>query len=34
MGIETEEIAEGLDGDDGAGNGIVLWDGLLEEDFQ
>ncbi len=34
MGIETQEIAEGLDGDDGARNGIVLWDGLLEEDFQ
>jgi hypothetical protein len=34
VGIETEEIAESLDGDDGAGNGIVLWDGLLEEDFQ
>ena len=34
VGIETQEIPEGLDGDDGAGNGIVLWDGLLEEDFQ
>ena len=34
VGIETQEIAEGLDGDDGARNGIVLWDGLLEEDFQ
>jgi hypothetical protein len=32
--IESEKIAEGLDGDDGAGDGIVLWNGRLEKDFQ
>jgi len=34
VGIETEEIAKRLDGDYGAGDGVVLWDGLLDEDLQ
>ena len=34
VGIESEEIAEGLQGDDGAGDGVVLRDRLLEKDLQ
>ena len=34
MGIEPEEVAECLDGDDGAGNGIILRNGLLQKDLQ
>ncbi len=34
MGIETEEVAEGLDSDDGAGNGIVLVNRILEKNLQ
>ena len=34
VGIEAEEVAEGLDGDDGAGNRIPFWYGLLQEDLQ
>jgi len=32
--IESEEIAEGLDGDDGAGDGIIFGNRLLEKDLQ
>ena len=32
--IKSEKIAEGLDSDDGARNGIVLWDRLLVKDLQ
>ena len=32
--IESEEIAEGLDGDDSAGDGIILRDRLLEKGLQ
>ena len=34
MRIVSEEIAERLHGDDGAGDGIVLRDRLLEKDLQ
>jgi len=34
VGIESKEIAKSLDGNCGAGDGIILWDGRLEEDFQ
>ena len=34
VGIESEEIAEGLDGDDGAGDGIPLRDCLLDKNLQ
>ncbi len=34
MGIESEEIAEGLDGNDGAGNGILLRYHLLKKELQ
>jgi len=34
VGIESEKIAEGLHGDDGAGDGIIFWDRLLEEGLQ
>ncbi len=34
VGIESEKIAKGLDGDDGAGNGIILRNRLLEKDLQ
>jgi len=34
VGIETEEVAEGLDSDDGAGNGIVLVNRILEKNLQ
>jgi len=32
--IESEGIAEGLDGEDGAGNGIIFGNRLLEKDLQ
>ena len=32
--IKSEEIAEGLHGDDGAGDGIIFGDRLLEKDLQ
>ena len=32
--IESQKIAEGLDGDDGAGNGIVFRNCILEKDLQ
>ena len=32
--IESEEIAEGLDGDNSAGDGIILRDRLLEKGLQ
>jgi hypothetical protein len=32
--IESEEIAEGLDSDDGAGDGIVFPHCILDKDFQ
>ena len=32
--IESEEIAKGLDGDDGAGDGILLRNRLLDKDLQ
>jgi hypothetical protein len=32
--IEAEEIAKGLDGDDGAGDGIVFRNCILEKDLQ
>ena len=32
--IESEEIAEGLHGDDGAGDGIIFGNRLLEKDLQ
>ena len=34
VGIESEKIAEGLDSDDGAGNGIVFPHCILDKDFQ
>ena len=34
MGIESEEIAEGLDSDDGAGDGIVFMNRILEKNLQ
>jgi len=34
VGIESEEIAEGLDGDDGAGDGILLRNRLLDKYLQ
>ncbi len=34
MGIEPQEIAKGLDGDDRAGDGIPLWDRRLKKDLQ
>ena len=33
-GIEPQKIAEGLDGDDGAGDGIIFGNRLLEKDLQ
>jgi hypothetical protein len=32
--IESEKIAEGLDGDDGAGDGVIFKDRLPEKDLQ
>ena len=32
--IESEKIAEGLDSDDGAGDGIVFRNCILEKDLQ
>ena len=32
--IEAEEIAKGLDGDDGAGDGIVFRNRILEKNLQ
>jgi hypothetical protein len=32
--VETKEIPKGLDGNDGAGDYILLWDNGLEKDFQ
>jgi hypothetical protein len=34
MGIEAEEISEGLYGNDGAGDGVILRDRLLHENLQ
>jgi len=34
VGIESEKIAEGLDSDDGAGDGIVFGNRILEKDLQ
>ena len=34
VGIESEEIAKGLDGDDGAGDGIPLRHRLLKKELQ
>jgi len=34
VGIETEEVAEGLDSDYGAGNGIVFVNRILEKNLQ
>ena len=34
MGINSEKVAEGLNGDDGARNGIFFRDSLLKEDLQ
>lgn len=34
MGIEAQEVAESLDGDDGAGEGILFRDRLLDKDLQ
>ena len=34
VGIESEEVTKGLDGDDCTGNGILLRYCLLEEDLQ
>jgi hypothetical protein len=34
VGIVSQEIAEGLHGDDGAGDGIIFGDRLLEKDLQ
>ena len=34
VGIESEKIAEGLDGDDGAGDGIIFGNHLPEKDLQ
>jgi hypothetical protein len=34
MGIMSDEVAKRLHGDDGAGDGVVLMDRLLEKDLQ
>jgi len=34
VGIQSEKIAEGLDSDDGAGDGIVFGNRILEKDLQ
>jgi hypothetical protein len=34
VGIESEEVAKGLDGDDGAGDGILLRHSLLKKELQ
>jgi len=34
VGIESEKIAEGLHGDDGAGDGNVFMNRILEKDLQ
>jgi hypothetical protein len=34
MGIEPQEIAKGLDGDDRAGDGIPLWNRLPKKELQ
>ena len=34
VGVEAEQIAESLDGDDGAKEGILFRDRILQEDFQ
>jgi len=34
VGIEAEEVAKGLDGDDGTGDGIPLWNRRLKKDLQ
>ena len=34
MGIEAEKISEGMNGDDGAGDGIILMDRLPQKDLQ
>jgi len=33
VGIESEKIAEGLDSDDGAGDGIVFRDRILDKNL-
>ena len=34
LGVEVEEVAKGLDGDDGAGDGILLRHSLLKKELQ
>lgn len=34
MRIESEEISEGLDSDEGAGDGIIFRDRILEKNLQ
>ncbi len=34
VGIETEEVAEGLDSDDSAGNGIAFVNRILQKNLQ
>jgi hypothetical protein len=34
MGVEAKEVAEGLDGDDGAGERIIFRNDILYEDLQ
>ena len=34
VGVETQEIPKGLDGNDGAGDCILLWNNGLEKHFQ
>jgi hypothetical protein len=34
VGIESEEIAEGLDSDDGTGNGIICRNRILDKNLQ
>jgi hypothetical protein len=34
MGIESQEVAKGLDGDDGSGDGVPFWHRFLEKELQ
>jgi hypothetical protein len=34
VGVESEEVAKGLDGDDGAGDGIPFWNRRPKKEFQ
>ena len=34
VGVETQEIPKGLDGNDGAGDCTLLWNNGLEKHFQ